>query len=108
MSQEVDLSTFQELIDEAGIPNHGVDASSGRVDFAPSATKLQEARAKAILDALRAKGKPRRENKKTTRQAMRALADADKAKLFLELLVERELAEPGWAARRGVEIWPTT
>jgi len=107
MAKNVDRATFQELIDEAGIPNVGV-CEDGRIDFAAGATQEQRQAARAILATLRDKPKPRKENQRATRQALRALSDADTRKLLLELLVERETSEPGWAARRGVEIWPAT
>lgn len=106
MAKLVHVPTFHEMIEDAGIPVDGV-CEDGRIDFAASATQEQRQQARAILATLRDRPKPRKENQRATRQALRALSDADTRKLLLELLVERETSEPGWAARRGVEIWPT-
>lgn len=106
MAKMVHVATFHDLLDDAGIPIDGV-CEDGRIDFAASATQEQRQQARAILATLRDKPKPRKEKPRETRQALRALSDADTKKLLLELLVEREASDPGWAARRGVEIWPT-
>jgi hypothetical protein len=98
--------TLHELLEDAGIPIDGV-CEDGRIDFADGATQEQRTQARAILATLRDKPKIQKREKKATRQAMKALGNADTNKLLLELLVEREIAEPGWASRRGVEIWPT-
>ena len=104
MAKLVHPQTFHELLEDAGIPFDGV-SEDGRIDFAASATQEQRQQARAILATLRDKPKPRKENQRATRQALRALSDADTKKLLLELLVERETSDPGWASRRGVEIW---
>lgn len=106
MAKMVHVATFHDLLDDAGIPIEGV-CEDGRIDFTPDATAEQRQQSRAILATLRDKPKPRKENQRATRQALRALSDADTRKLLLELLVERETSDPGWAARRGVEIWPT-
>lgn len=105
MAKLVHVPTFHELLEDAGIPVDGV-CEDGRVDFATSATLEQRVQAAGILTTLRARPKLQKREKRAVRQALRALANADISKLLLELLVEREIAEPGWAARRGVEIWP--
>lgn len=106
MAKLVHATTFHELLEDAGIPVDGV-CEDGRVDFAPTATLEQRVQAAGILTTLRSRPKLQKREKRAVRQAMRALIDADTKKLLLELLVEREIAEPGWASRRGVEIWPT-
>jgi uncharacterized membrane protein len=104
MTKMINPQVLHELLEDAGIPIDGA-CEDGRIDFASSVTAEQRAAAKEILKDLRTKPKPRKGDRKMVRQAFRALSDADAQKLLIELLTERELGEPGWAARRGVEIW---
>lgn len=104
MEIPVSMQPIHDAIEDAGIPVVSV-GQDGKIDFGPSVTNAQKRQAEAIFADIRGRPRARRENRKATRQALKALGNADTAKLLLELLVEKELSDPGWSARLKVEIW---